>query len=285
MLANRGGAVLLCGGQRVVGGVGQIPGGAVALPGVLGHTAGDDLIQSRRNLSRPQLAGPRSRFHQMGGDQSLDGFPAIRRCPGQALIQHARQRIDVRAVGDFVAAESLGRHVVISADRAAGLGEPLVFGGPRQSEVHQIGEVVGRDENVLRLDVAVGHADLVGRVQGGSDLADDSHRPRRAQRARPLQKPCQVSAFDQAHLDEELPVDLPVVVDGDDMRFGQSAGGVGFPLQPRAKSRVVGQLRGDQLDGDDAPLAGVLGPVDLAHPASAQQLDQLVGAEPGSGPR
>src|SRR6185369_12405897 len=52
---------------------------------------------------------------------------------------------------------------------------------------------------------------------------------------------------------------------------------------PRLQSRVVGQVRGEHLDRDVAPEAGVLRPVDLSHAPRADRGDDLVGSEARSG--
>ncbi len=72
VLQDAFGLVLLGRGQRVQRGVGQLAGAAVAVLGILGHALGDHLIQGRRNLPGPQLAGPRGWLHQMRGDQPFD---------------------------------------------------------------------------------------------------------------------------------------------------------------------------------------------------------------------
>jgi hypothetical protein len=63
------------------------------------------------------------------------------------------------------------------------------------------------------------------------------------------------------------------------VRFLQSAGDAGLALHPLAKYRVIAEFGGHHLDGDGPFFDGVLGLVDLAHRAAAQQPLEVVGPE------
>ena len=80
------------------------------------------------------------------------------------------------------------------------------------------------DQHVGRFDVAVDEPGRVGGVQGGGDLADDLHGPVRGQRPAIVEQMREVRPLHQAHVDEELPVDLTEVVYRDDVRFIQLRG-------------------------------------------------------------
>ena len=62
-------------------------------------------------------------------------------------------------------------------------------------------------------------------------------------------------------------------------------GDAGFALHPLAKHRVLAELVVHQLDRDGPLLDGVLGLVDLAHPAPAQQPFEVVGPKHRPHPR
>jgi hypothetical protein len=51
---------------------------------------------------------------------------------------------------------------------------------------------------------------------------------------------------------------------------------VRFPPEPLLESRVVRDMRGQDLESDHPVGNGVMCPEDLAHPAPAQQFQQLV---------
>ena len=179
---NRGCLVLLGRGQRIVGGDGQIAGGAIALLGFLAMPLAITSSKAGGTIPGRSWLGRGTGSQQMRGNQPFHAVGAIWRRPGQALAQHAGQRIDVGAVGDLVAGESLRGHVVVGSHGRPDLGQPRVGGGADDTEIHQIGEVAAGDQDVLRFDIAMCHAGGVRGVQRGGDLADDGHRPRRGQR-------------------------------------------------------------------------------------------------------
>ena len=119
----------------------------------------------------------------MPGDLLLEALHRIGPRACQAFVEHARQRVDVRAQIDLAALEPLGRHVGHRAQRAACRRQPLLAGRAGQPEVDQVGEVAVGDQDVGRFDVAVDQAPFVGGVQRGGDLLDHRHRQRRRRAA------------------------------------------------------------------------------------------------------
>ena len=136
------GAALVGRAERVVGGAGKVAGGGVTLGWILGHSAGDHLIESCWE-GRVLAAGPGNGPGQMGGHergQALYGVPLE---AGEALVEHTGQRVDIGAVGDLRIAEPFGRHVAPTTHGGTGSGEVLVVGERRgDAEVDEIGEVV-----------------------------------------------------------------------------------------------------------------------------------------------
>ncbi|CFE36875.1 Uncharacterised protein [Mycobacterium tuberculosis] len=118
----------------------------------------------------------------MRGDQPLNAVGPIRWGTGQTLTQHARQRIDICAIGDLIAGEPLRGHVVVGSHGGPGLGQPRVGGGTGNTEIDQIGEVARGDQNVFRFYVAVRYAVGMRGIQSGGDLAHDGHSSGRGQR-------------------------------------------------------------------------------------------------------
>ena len=281
VLQNPGGLVLVRCGQRVEGRVGQCAGAAIALLGVFGHASGDHLIQGRRNHARSQFAGSRGRLHQMRCDHPFDAVRPVRRQPGQTLVQHAGQRVDVRAISDLVAGEPLWGHVLVGSHRRPRLGKSRVGGCTGNTEIHQIGEVIAGYQNIFRLDVTVGHAGGVRGIQRSGDLAHDGNGPWWAHWPGSSQHGGQVGAVDQAHVQIQLPVNLAVVVDRHHVWLGQPASGVGLALHPGAEHRISGELPRDQLQRHHPAFTGVLGLIDVAHPAAAEQSHQPIGTKLG----
>ncbi len=93
---------------------------------------------------------------------------------GQTLIQHTRQRIDVRAGIDLAGSHPLRGHVVPAADNAASAGQSGLVGTAGDPEIDQVGEVVLVEQDVGRLDVAVYQTDFVRGVKRFGYLLDDA---------------------------------------------------------------------------------------------------------------
>ena len=96
---------------------------------------------------------------------------------GHHLVEGGAQRVDVAAgVGVLGVAELLGGHEVRCTQTAAGLGQVEVgVGRLDQAEVGELGDAVGRDEDVVRLDVAMDQPLLVRPVQPLGHLHDQAH--------------------------------------------------------------------------------------------------------------
>ena len=89
----------------------------------------------------------------------------------QRLVQHERQRVQVRGLAGLAAFALLGRHVGERAEHVAGARQHVLAAQLRAAEVGQLGHAAARrvrlsdgavcvvwDEHVLGLDVAVDHA-------------------------------------------------------------------------------------------------------------------------------
>ena len=155
----------------------------------------------------------------------------------------------------------------------------------RDAEVHEIREVVGRQQHVLRLDVAVDQAICVRGVQSRRHLRDDRRRPPRLQRAVRPQLVLQAGAVDQAHVDVQRPVDVAEVVHGDDVRFLQPCRHPGLPPETLLIALVCGHLRTQHLHRHHPFLDGVIRAIDLAHTADTDQGAQLIRPELRAQPR
>jgi hypothetical protein len=94
-------------------------------------------------------------------------------------------------------------------------------------ELDVAGELVSdHDDRVCDLGFGVqvqGACGVVLHQKGGSDLGDDVNDPVRRQRPA-MQDGGEVGSLDQPHVDVELSVDLPEVMDRDHVRFVQTGG-------------------------------------------------------------
>jgi hypothetical protein len=142
-----------------------------------------------------------------------------RKVPGEAVVEHAAERVHVRAGVELLGQELLRRRIGERADEVPGAGQP----GRRvplhgQAEVGEISvgpvALAGHDD-VGGLDITVHQAGRVGGVEGARHLTDDRHGLGQARR-RLLEDRLERDAVDVAHREEEPPGLLTGAVDRDD---------------------------------------------------------------------
>lgn len=92
-------------------------------------------------------------------------------------------------------------------------------------------------------------------------------------------KLCQRLALDELHRDEVRPVRLLNRENLDDIRMIQGSDGFCFALKAGAAFFVLGQLIGEDLEGDLPVQLGVFGQIDIAHTAGANLLQDIVVGE------
>ena len=161
----------------------------VAVAGVLRERAQHDLLERRRRSPGAYTLG--------GTGSSLRCFIAIATAespsngtrPVSISYSTMPTRVEVGGRPDDLAARLLGREVLRRADDRADLGH-LRGAGAGDAEVGDLEPAVGRDDDVVRLDVAVHDAVVVGEAQRREDLRREADRAvrlerRRARRSRP----------------------------------------------------------------------------------------------------
>ena len=119
----------------------------------------------------------------------------------------------------------------------------------------------------------------MGLVERAGDLGQDGQRSIRFEPPGQAQDRRQAGAFDEAHREVELAIDLAGVVDVDDVRVAERGRQARLAQEPIAERLVLGHLRDDDLQRDPALERGVLGGVDDAHPATPDQGLDDVSAE------
>ena len=76
---------------------------------------------------------------------------------------------------------------------------------------------------------------------------------------------------------------LADVVDGDDVRMVERGRGPRFELEAAQTIGVIGEGRGEDLDGHHASELGVVRTVHFAHAAGVNDRDDFVAPQPGTG--
>ena len=214
-----------------------------------------------------------------------------RRLPDETLVEHAAERVDVGASIDPFAGDLLGSDVVDGAQEVAVVADPALLGDPsREAEVRQV-DVVGAvgagapvEQHVRGLHVAMHEAAGMGGIERARDLREDAYGIARLQ-ATLLQALLQVAVLDVAHRDVEEVLGRPGLVDRDDVRMVDRRGQLRLTKEALAERLVLGEARSEQLERNLPLEPQILGQVDDAHAAPAQQrLDPIagkLGADPG----
>ena len=166
------------------------------------------------------------------------------RLAGQALVEDAAERVHVRALVQGVARDRLGGDVLERSDDLSGRGDTRQRSRALgQAEVGEIAVLLPcrlRDEDVRGLDVAVYEPLLVRRVERFGDLGEDVDRSPGLERARLGNELGEVTALDVAHGEEENPVVLAGLEDGDDVRMVEGGGDLRLAQEAFPKAIVLG---------------------------------------------
>ena len=139
---------------------------------------------SARSSARASSRGRSQRWRPSGGSSLADAPCGGCGCgaahgvdAAERLIQHERERVEVGAGPNLVAVDLLGGHVGECAEHVPGARQRLLAGEQRAAEVGELRDgrrsrsaldaaraagIGGRNQHVLRLDVAVDHPARVG---------------------------------------------------------------------------------------------------------------------------
>ena len=222
-----------------------------------------------------------------GRDTQLPGVE--RRGTREQLVEQHAQRIHVGAGVDVEPADLglLGAHVLGRPDELAKLGEQGQLGQPRAGRLrdtevndlrHELPVLTG-DEHVGGLEVAMNDALLVGVLHGAADLREELQ-------PRPGREALAVAVFGDGNAAHELHDEVrPAVVGRPGIQHPGDVGVVhhrqGLPLGLEAGDhllRVHAEL--DDFQGDLATdRFFLLGPVNGAEPAFADELQQPIGPD------
>ena len=215
----------------------------------------------RRGLDRPLVA---VLARELGEALALERPPA-----GDELVDHEAERIDVAADAHLAPEQLLGRHV-------GGRPRPHVLarqrvGQPGQPEVGEPNLPPAVEHHVRGLQVAVQQALRVRGAQPLGDLA--RHVERLVEREAPdaPEQRREVLSVHELHREEVLPLGLSDVPHAADGRVRHLARGAHLGVEPLDAVAVGLEGGRQELERDRLLELEVVGAVDLAHPAAAQQ--------------
>ena len=213
----------------------------------------------------------RAGLHQIGRillENCRHGFScrvALKRSPSRhQLVEHGTEAEDIGAVIDVGGAHLFRRHIAHSTQhesrfgaaghrrhhRRSSVGPPDTnrFG---QAEVEDLCAAVVRDEDVLRLQVAMDDAFVMRRRKAACDLDGDVDGTSRGRRSlgQFLSKRFALKQFRHDEVETALFTD---VVHGQDVRMAQRGDGARFLFEPAQPVGIRGDRRRKNLDGDIA---------------------------------
>jgi hypothetical protein len=132
-----------------------------------------------------------------------------------------------------------------------------------------------RNKDVRRLDVAMHNPAGVSRIERIRDLNSQLKQLRNLQRT-PLDHMLEGAPLQILHGDKSLPVLLPDVVDGADVRMVESRSSLRLALKTAEGLSVFGNVVRQELEGNKAVQANVLGLIDNPHATAAHLFDHAV---------
>ena len=109
----------------------------------------------------------------MEADDLPGGIGVEGELAGDHLVENDACGVDIGPDVHTASLGLLGRHVVRGAHDHAGAGHGGEIGGSGNAEVGELGGSIGNDENILRLDVPVDDAVLMGALKPQADLIGD----------------------------------------------------------------------------------------------------------------
>jgi hypothetical protein len=148
-----------------------------------------------------------------------------------------------------------------------------------QAQVEHLDHALWRQQQILRLHVAVDQAALEGVLQPQRRLPGVGAGQVNGQRAFLLDQPAEVGPLDEFHDEEVGAAGLVRVVGVDDVRVVELGGGADLAVETPHRVGVAQPLLADQLQRHHAAELPVAGLEHLAHAALAETIHEDVGAK------
>ncbi len=201
---------------------------------------------------------------------------AVERDPsGEQLEEDDADGVEVGLTGHRLALRLLGREVLRGAHDRPGLGH-VRGAGQRDAEVGDLRAVLGVDDHVVRLEVAMDDAALVRELGRAKDL--DAEVDRAGGQQRPVLRDdlLQRAALEMLHRDVVGAVPLTAVVHRHDVRVLQAGGTRRLAPEPLDELRVLREAPVQDLQRDITAELQVLGAIHVRHPARADPLEDAI---------
>src|SRR5215207_6426850 len=243
-----------------------VPAAGVATPSESSH---DRAVDDRRH-GVAQPAHGRNGIDEPLREDRVRGRARVRRLAGEHLEQHAGEAVLVAARIGALVERLLRAHVLRCADDESGAGDPRRRGGTQGERDAEVRDhcLVLVEQDVLRLDVAVDDTTRVRVLERRGDLACDADRIGHWEHALAVEPLPERLAVEKWHDVEQPSIDLARVEKGNDVRMRESCRDLDLS-QETLGPHGVGQPCVQELDGDRAVMAQVVGEIDDGHPTVA----------------
>ena len=230
-----------------------------------------DLLQAHRHagVQAAQRLGVLLHLLQRHTD---GGFPVKGQPPAQHLKQDHAHRIDIGALVHGAAQRLFGADIMHRTDGVAVDGMALAHGKPRDAEIHHLDLALFGHHDVLRLDVPVDDAVLMGALQRGQNQAGNIGGGTAGKGLFPVNVFLEGNAADVFHHQVGVGRVQHHIVDLDDIGVGKGVDGPALVAEAPQVFLVGGVLVPQHLYRYRLQRLGVKGPVDVAHTAYAHQL-------------
>ena len=179
---------------------------------------------------------------------------------------------------DGLALDLLGREVRSRAHQHVGLRRARLGQRAREAEVGDLHDAVRRDEDVLRLDVAVHQAVAAGMLERGRDLQRDACGHVGTEHVARGKDLAQVLTVHELHRHVRLSVLVAEVEHLDDVGMHEPRGRERLSAEAGDELRVLRQVLGEHLHGDLPLQPPVAREADGRHAADAEAVAELVAA-------
>ena len=238
----------------------------------------DDLLEARRQVG-PDRAQARRLVVEDLVDQARVRRPGEGQAPGEQVVEHDPEGVDVGLVGERLLLQLLRRHEGGRPD-VDEIGAGCV-GEHRDPEIGDFDLEIRGDQDVGGLDVAMDDAVPVHVLQGAADLEDHLDHFIGRQKVLRRRVVCERLPADVLHHDVAQRLLDRHVEQLDDVGVAELADQRGLVQEERAVAPLQSRGAGlrERLDGDVAPGEGIFREIDDARGAEAQLLDDVVFAD------
>ena len=194
----------------------------------------------------------------------LDGdFIRIGLHPGEHLVEHDADRVEVGADIRASPRDELRRHISDSADQ--GLGRRRGSDGARQTEVRELDLTIGAEEDIVGFEIAMDDSRGMDCFECCEDRIEDDDRLTRSEGAPVLELAAQSHRRQVLHHKIDRVAVAGLVMDGHEIRVGQPSGVDGLASEPFDEGVVADEVVMHDLDRDLTVKAQIRAAVDHRH--------------------